>query len=35
LIENQNSENYFIAPEVENRDNIEKYVSRYFSFFFK
>jgi hypothetical protein len=35
LIENQNSDNYFIAPEVENRDNIEKYASRYFSFFFK
>ncbi len=27
--------NYIIAPEVENRDNIEKYASRYFSFFFK
>jgi len=35
LIENQNSDNYIIAPEVENRDNIEKYASRYFSFFFK
>lgn len=35
LKENRYSDNYLIAPEVENRENIEKYASRYFSFFFK
>jgi hypothetical protein len=35
LEENQNSDEYIIAPEIENRDNIEKYSSIYFTFFFK
>ena len=35
LKENRYSDNYLIAPEVENRENIEKYAGRYFSFFFK
>jgi integrase len=35
LVENQNSDNYIIAQEFDNRDNLEKYASIYFSFFFK
>lgn len=35
LDENSGSNEYIIAPEVENRVNIEKYTSIYFSFFFK
>jgi hypothetical protein len=35
LDENQNSDEYIIAPEVENRDNLEKNSSIYFTFFFK
>ena len=35
LDENSDSDEYIIAPEVENRDNLEKYASIYFSFFFK
>ena len=35
LENNQDSNEYIIAPEVENRENIEKYASRYFTFFFK
>lgn len=35
LEENQNSNEYIIEPEVENRDNIRKYASIYFTFFFK
>ncbi len=29
------SNEYIIAPEVENRDNLEKYASIYYTFFFK
>ena len=32
---NLDSHKFIIAPEIENRENIEKYSSRYFSFFFK
>jgi integrase len=35
LEENYDSDEYIIAPEVENRDNLEKQTSKYFSFFFK
>jgi hypothetical protein len=35
LEENQNSNEYIIVPEVESRDNLEKYSSIYFTFFFK
>jgi len=35
LDENYDSQEYIIAPEVENRDNLEKQTSKYFSFFFK
>jgi integrase len=35
LDENYDSHEYIIAPEVENRHNLEKYTSKYFTFFFK
>lgn len=35
LDENYDSQKYIIAPEVENRDNLEKQTSKYFTFFFK
>lgn len=35
LEQNVNSDNYIIAPETKNRQNIEKYSSKYFTFFFK
>jgi integrase len=35
LENNQDSNEYIIAPEVENRENLEKYASIYFTFFFK
>ncbi len=35
LTENINSEDYLIAPAEQNRYNIEKYSSRYFTFFFE
>ena len=35
LVENLGSRNYIIAPEIENRDNLEKQTSKYFTFFFK
>jgi hypothetical protein len=35
LEENYHSNDYIIAPKEENRDNLEKYASIYFSFFFK
>ena len=35
LNENTNSNEYIIAPEVENRVNLEKQTSKYFTFFFK
>lgn len=35
LTENQNSSDYLIAPAEQNRYNIEKYSSRYFTFFFE
>jgi hypothetical protein len=35
LDENYDSQEYIIAPAVENRQNLEKYNSKYFSFFFK
>lgn len=35
LLHIQDSDEYIIAPEVENRENLEKYASIYFSFFFK
>lgn len=35
LFENYDSDEYIIAPDDENRDNLEKHTSKYFSFFFK
>ena len=35
LDENYDSQKFIIAPEVENRQNLEKYASKYFTFFFK
>ena len=35
ITENQNSNDYLIAPAEQNRYNIEKYSSRYFTFFFE
>ncbi len=35
LTENKDSKDYIIAPEVENRNDLEKQTSKYFTFFFK